>query len=256
MGSTVKVPLGGATYNRKWYMDVNTGTYAAPTWTGVFGVVEFKPKFTPSQENDSDFDHGGAKLSTVSAYEWGVDLKLDRKTKAADATAYDVGQEVLRAASNLLGDSNKVDIRYYEVTSGGPKVQAYRGYVGVVWDDDGGNMEAKSYVSVTLFPKSERTAITHPDAAGVVPVLYSVSPAVGVQAGGTQHVLTGSGFFAAGVAAVASMKLGVTDVPTFSVLNDNQLVFVAPAKAAGPFVIYVTNGTGESVTATVTITVT
>ena len=256
MPATTKVPLGAATLNRKWYLDVNTGTYGAPTWIGVFGVGDFKAGKDPSIEDDSDFDSLGWKSSTVTALGWALETKITRKVTAALATAYDPGQEVLRAASDLMGTGNNVDVRWYEMTAGGPKVEAYRGYATVSWVPDGGSMEALDTVTVTLTGKGARTAITHPDGAAVMPVLYSVVPDVGIQAGGTLHHLHGVGFFAAGVDDVVSMVLGVTNVPTFQTHDNHELSFVAPAKAAGPFVIKVTNAVGQSTTATVTLTIT
>jgi hypothetical protein len=256
MPSTTKVPLGASTLNRKWYLDVNTNTHAAPTWVGVFGVEDLTPALDPSVQPDDDYDSNGWKASTITALGWTLGIKLARKVTTALATAYDPGQEVLRAAAQLMGASNRVEVRWYEMNSGGPKVEAYQGYAAVSWTDDGGSMEANSTVTVTLTGQGSRDVITHPDGAAVVPVLYSVSPAVGIQAGGTLHRLVGAGFFAAGVANVLSMKLGVTNVPTFLAESNNVLHFVAPAKAAGPFVIYVTNTVGESTTVTVTLTIT
>jgi hypothetical protein len=256
MPSTAVVPLGGATYNRKWALDINTGTFVAPTWVRVAGISDFKDAFVPDLIEDGDFDSGGAHSKTVTATDWTLTFKAERKTVDGAQTTYNPGQELLRTTSYLMGGANAVDVRWYEMTASGPKVEAWRGYAVVGWDPDGGDFTAKSTVSVTLSARGARTAITHPDGAAVVPVLYSVTPAVGVQAGGTLHRVMGTGFFAAGVAAVASMKLGVTNVPTFQADSDNELHFVAPAKAAGPFVVYVTNAVGESVTATVTITIT
>ena len=52
MPATTKVPLGGSVLARRWYIDVNTGTHAAPTWVGVFGVEDFKPTIEPSVQDD------------------------------------------------------------------------------------------------------------------------------------------------------------------------------------------------------------
>lgn len=260
MPATAVVPLGPETLNRKWRIDVNDtangGTYAAPVWEGVAGVSDFKDGFTPDLIENGDFDSGGAHSKVVTATDWTNTFKVERKTVLTALTTYNRGQEILRGASNGIGVDNQVDVRWYEMTAGGPKVEAWRGYAVVGWDPDGGDFTAKSTVSVTLSAAGARTAITHPDGAAVVPVLISVSPAVGVQAGGTLHTLRGVGFFAAGVSSVASMKLGVTNVPTFLVRSDNELVFLAPAKTAAVFVIYVTNAVGESITATVVLTIT
>jgi len=254
MPSTARTVLGGGSLARRWWLDVNTNTYAAPTWIAVNGVEDFKYALDPSVQDDSDYDSGGYKSSTITAIGWSLDCKVARKVTVASATVYDPGAEVLRAASMLMGASNRVDVRWYEMTSGGPKVEAYRGYAAVSWSEDGGGMDALAAVSIKLTGQGASTAITHPDGAAVVPVLYSVLPATAATAGGSLHQLTGAGFFNGAVSGVASMKIGVTNVPTFSVLSDSKLVWLSPTKVAGPFVVYVTNQIGESVTATVTVT--
>ena len=256
MTATTVVPLGPSTLIRKWRLDVNTGTQGAPTWAHVAGLTDFKFALDPTMKDDTDLDSSGWKSESSTAMGWAVEAEAERKVQEAAQTQYNPGQEFLRTKSLLIGLGNHVEIRFYEMTSGGPKVEAYRGYAAVSWSEDGGGMDALASVSVTLTGQGQRTAITHPDGAAVVPVLYSVTPAVGVQAGGTMHRLYGAGFFAAGVANVLSMKLGVTDVPKFIALSDSELVFLAPAKTAAAFVIYVTNTVGESATATVTLTIT
>jgi hypothetical protein len=165
MASTTKVPLGPATLNRKWYLDVNTGSYGSPTWTGVFGVTDFKAVKDPNLEDDSDFDSEGWKSSTVTSLAWSLELKIERKVTTALATAYDPGQEALRTFSDLMGTGNNADVRWYEVTAGGPKAEAYRGYATVSWEPDGGDMEALDTVTVKLTGKGKRNTITHPDGA-------------------------------------------------------------------------------------------
>ena len=127
---TTKVPLGAGTVVRKWYVDVNSGIYGAPTWVGIFGVEEFTPALEPTVQDDSDYDSLGYKSSTITALGWTVGMKLARKVTTASSTAYDPGQELLRAAAELMGASNRVDVRWYEMGSAtgvGPKVEAYRG---------------------------------------------------------------------------------------------------------------------------------
>ena len=71
MTATTKVPLGASTLVRKWYLDVNTGSVAIPVWVGVFGLLDFQPVLNPTLQDDSDFDSGGYKSSTVTALEIG-----------------------------------------------------------------------------------------------------------------------------------------------------------------------------------------
>lgn len=260
MPAVTKVPLGASTFVHKWCVDLNDvgngGTFAAPAWVGLFGTNDFVFAIEPSTEDDGDFDSPGWGSETTTSRKWKADTTLLRKTKVLDPFSYDDGQEIARAAGFELGDLNRVDARIYEMTAGGPKVEAYRGYASVQWVPAGGDNKAIEKVKLTLSGSGTLSKITHPDGAAVVPVLRSVSPAVGVQAGGTLHHLFGVGFFAAGVSSVASMVLGVTNVPTYVVENDSELVFLAPAKAAGQFIVKVTNAVGQSITTSVILDIT
>lgn len=154
--------LGPATLNRKWRLEVNTGTDAAPTWTRVYGMTEFQPSSEPTMQDDSDFDSDGYKSEAKTADKWSCSLKVARKTVAAAPTTYDPGQESLRNASNQMGVSNVREIRFYEMEPGGPRIEAYQGKVAVSWSPDGGGMDALDLVSVTLSGRGKRNAITHP----------------------------------------------------------------------------------------------
>lgn len=165
MPATTKVPLGASTTNRKWYLDVDTSLTETPTWTGVFGIQEFKDVIEGTSQDDSDFDGNGWKSETVTANKGSLEFKVGRKVQAASATAYDPGQEKLRAASRLTGVGNRVHVRYYEMEPNGPRVEAYEGYATVKWAPDGGGMDALSTVTVTLSFQGEPKAITHPASA-------------------------------------------------------------------------------------------
>lgn len=254
MPAVTLVPLGADTYVHKWRVDINGGTYAAPTWVGIFARNDFLFNIEPATEDDGDFDSPGWGSEVVTSRKWKGETTLLRKTKVLDPTSYDDGQELARAAGFELGALNRVDVRIYEMTAGGPKVEAYRGFASVQWVPAGGDNKALDKVKLTLSGSGELTKITHPDGAAVIPVLYSVAPATAGTAGGSLHTLRGAGFFAAGVANVLSMKIGITNVPTFVVRSDSELVWLSPAKVAGPFVVYVTNSVGESATTTVTVT--
>ena len=163
MPATTKVPLGTSTTNRKYYLDVNTTPSGAATWVGVFGITDFKNAHDPTLQDDSDFDSAGWKSQTKTAEAWGVEIKLRRAPTAADATAYDPGQEWLRThAIGQMGIANSVYVRYYEMEPGGPRVEAYAGRASVQWSPDGGVMDALSTVSVTLTGQGALTTITHP----------------------------------------------------------------------------------------------
>ena len=119
MPATTKVPLGASTLNRMYYLDVDTTPATSPTWVAVNGVKEFKPVFESDLQDDSDFDSDGYKSSTKTAEEWSLETTLVRKVTAADATAYDPGQEFLRDHSvGKMGSAARVHVRFYEMTEG------------------------------------------------------------------------------------------------------------------------------------------
>lgn len=161
MSATTRVPLGATTTNRKWYVDVETGT-STEEWTGIFGITEFKDALEGTLQDDSDFDGEGWKSQTNTANMWKLELKVKRAVKSNEATAYDPGQEVLRAAAQETGIANSVKVRWYEMEPGGPRVEAYEGFAAVSWSPDGGGMDALSTVTVTLTGQGKRVDIPHP----------------------------------------------------------------------------------------------
>ncbi len=261
MSHVDRTALAATTINRKWFLDVNTNSYAVPTWTPVNGIMEFMGAKEVTLQDDSDMDGVGWKSSTATALAWSLEFKVKRAPTVAVGTAYDTGQEALRTYSDLEGTANKADVRFFEVTASGPIAEAYRGYCVVSWSPDGGGMDATDTVTVTLTGIGARTAITHPDGTAVVPTLLSVSPAVGIQAGGTLHKLIGTGFFLAGVdniVASTGIKLGGsggTAMPYWRTESDNIVYFVAPAITAGTKAVVVYNAVGIS-TVTVNIVIT
>ena len=228
------------------YLDVNTGTTDAPTWTGVFGVTSFKPNLAPTWKDTSDFDSAGDMSSTATARTWGCDFQVERKSTASDPTTYDPGQEALRLRAENIGLLNSIEVRFYEMEPGGPRVEAYQGTVGVEWSPDGGAMSDTDAVSIKLIGQGRRTLITHPDTVASVPVIYSFTPITGPAAGGTLVTVKGSGF--TGTVPVTGVKFATTSATSWSVVDDDTIVATAPAHVAGAVAIVVTNATGPSTT--------
>lgn len=163
MPHPARVVLGASTTTRSWYVDCNTGTTAVPIWTPVGGISDFKPSRDGSMEDDSDFDSGGYQSETKTAEKWGADLKLVRKVTAASSTAYDPGQEFLRAKSEgTFGVANSAEIRYYEMETGGPRIQAYQGRCAVGWSEDGGGMTSLRTATVKMSGQGRLNSIVHP----------------------------------------------------------------------------------------------
>jgi len=158
-----RTALGATTGNRKWFCDVSPdGT----TWTALMGITSFDPDWdNASLQDDSDFDGGGAKSQTKTAFAWSAQATVRRGVTSADATAYDPGQEMVRTtAIGKTGIENSMYIRAYEMEPGGPRVEAYSGRCAVTWKQQGGNMDALSTVQITFTGQGALAQITHPDA--------------------------------------------------------------------------------------------
>ncbi len=76
---------------------------------------------------------------------------------------------------------------------------------------------------------------------GAAPSIASVSPASGPTAGGTSITLSGTGFYAG-----ATVTVGGSLATSVSVPSTTQLACVAPAGAAGPAAVVLTNRDGQS----------
>jgi hypothetical protein len=246
-----RVPLGTSTLNRKWLVDVNTGTIGSPVWVGVFGVTDNKPSWDQTTQDDSDFDSAGQKSQTITAVGWGLQMKLARKTQVLAPTQYDPGQEFLRTKAVQLGSNNIVNCRFYEYDiAGGPQVEAYQGNVTVSWEEDGGGMDALSSITCNLTGVGARTAITHPAAAATpAPTIASVTPTTGGVAGGFEVVAVGTNFTGA-----TALVVGVTTVSAanWQVVDSTRIAFVSPAKTAGTYDVQVTTPGGTSGTSATT----
>lgn len=240
--ATTPVALGATTTNKKWYADVNTGTYAAPIWLGIFGVTDCKPSITQTTQDDGDFQSDGWGSDNVTELKWALELKVRRGVTAANPVAYDPGQEALRLAGGQTGLNNKVDVRWYEMEPGGPRVEAYRGFASVSYSDDGGDRAANSTASITLSGKGKRTSITHPDSVPTpAPAITALVPATGPAAGGTLVQIQGSHF--TGMTAVTFDGTAATNKV---VISDTLIVATAPAHTAATTDVAVTTPAGTS----------
>jgi hypothetical protein len=243
-----RTPLGAATSAGKWFFDLNTATYAAPTWIAVNGVSGFSPKLEPTLQDDSDYDSAGYGSQAKTGLTWSAEITVGRKVTLADATVYDPGQEALRAKAASMATTRIADVRWYEVTPSGPIAEAYRGQAEVSWGQGGGAHNELETVSITLSGRGTREEITHPDYAHVAPVLYSVTPSTGAAAGGVLLHIKGKNFFLAGVAdvdAASDVTLGTHNC-LYHVEDDQNIWAVMPAETQGNSNIVVTNSIGAS----------
>lgn len=242
MSDPVDVPLGTATVVRKWRLEVNTGTDAAPIWTKVYGIQNFQPVLDTTLQDDSDYDSQGYKSSLSTALAWSCVATLVRKTLASDPTSYDPGQEAIRLTGENIGTGNSIGVRFCEM--GSARVEAYQGKAAVSWAPAGGAMDALDTVQVTLTGQGRRIPIAHPyPATPVPPAITSLSPtSTGIAGGGVIEV-NGSGFTGATAVTVNGSPLAAA---AWRVISDSLIVFDAPAHAAGAGSVTVTTPSGTS----------
>lgn len=244
MPATTKTPLGATTLNRDWYLDVDsTPSSDTATWVPVLGITNFVPSpDNAGLQDDSDFDSGGFGSQNKTTTAWSATAMLIRKVTAADATAYDAGQELLRAASiGKVGAGAVVHIRYYEMTEDGPRVEAYSGTAVVQWAPQGGDTTADNMVQVTLTGRGELAPISHPDSGSAVPTISSVTPDTLATAGGDAVVIKGNHF-----KGTTGVTFGGDAATDFQVVSDGLIAATSPAHAAGAVVVVVTNAAGAS----------
>lgn len=157
--------LGASTVVRKWIFEVNTTPSASATWAMIGAVTNsvFKPD-AANLEDDSDMQSGGAGSQTKTAGSASIALTVSRKPLAATPTAYDIGQEFLRAHGiGKYGVDNSVKMRICEYTpGGGPRIEAYTGSFACEWDPQGGGNTALDLVGINLAGQGFCAPITHP----------------------------------------------------------------------------------------------
>lgn len=248
MPATARVPLGASTLNRKWWADVNTGTSGSPVWTPINGITDFKDSLDPQTQDDSDFDSNGWGSKTKTGNNWSLDLKVARKTTRSDPTMYDPGQEFLRLKAVENGGANTVEIRWYEMSVGGPRAEAHQGLAAVSYSPDGGDQNALGMASLTLDGQGQRFDISHPDTAAVAAptvtsVLYSTGTTVAA-AGGGLVIISGTNFGTVTIVTVFGNVVPVADWE--KVPNADAISIKVPAHAAGTGNITVTNPGGTS----------
>jgi hypothetical protein len=223
---------------RRFRWDINTGTEEVPVWSQVPGVIEFNPAVTPTDQDDFDYDTDGWKGSTRTMRMWGLEAKISYKQDDATFVA-NATHTFLRAASNAIGASGVVHMRWYDRNGAD---EAYEGHGLITWAPDGGDAEQLNQVSITVAPSSTDpvlTSITNPLNTAPVPIISSLSPATGAAAGGDLVIITGAYFTGA-----TDVDFGVTAADDFEVISANKIAVVTPAVAASTVDVVVTTPNG------------
>jgi hypothetical protein len=114
--------------------------------------------------------------------------------------------------------------------------------VSITFTGTTGRVEVVGSADVRFRVDRQIVRLTAATFVGSAPSLASVTPDLSDPAGGTSHVLAGTGF-----TGTSSVSVGGTNVPTFAVDSDSQITFTMPARAIGANLsVVVTNPSGSN----------
>lgn len=236
---------------RKWRWQLNLGSVAVPVWTTVTGLEGFTLTFTPVIQEDDDYEADGWQGDEVTALKWGISATVKHKGDI-DTVQPNAAHERLRQASLFLTYPTKkiLPMRAYD-RFGGPEAYELTGYVNRT--PSGGGMTDLEKVGYEIGPHSsspQAVPITNPiTGPAPVPIVASVSPASGDDAGGTNVFITGANF--TGVTTVTFDGAPATEVQLVPGTNGTIIAATTPAGIAGTADVVVTTpagpGTGTAV---------
>lgn len=237
MATTAPSRITDLAYNYR--LDVNTAADPSTNYAEVIGKEEAKLIIDPETTPDRTYEDNGAMREEVIGYSWRVELKLKNSLNAAGTSRNTVHAFMRTKFLQLLTQmaaQSEFGIRWYH--KDGITDEAFEGRVYVkAFPNDGG--QGQDTISVVLMGQGTITPITNP-AASQVPVVTSVVPATGAQAGGEPINVYGTHFTAA-----TDVDFGA-DAADYVIVGDNHIVAVAPAHAAGTVQVKVTTGAGVS----------
>jgi len=218
---------------RKYQLQVSVDN---ATWLNVKGVDDLNPSENPTIVGADTYDTNG-----VNAFEKTmIGPKIVAKfLRPVNGGVYDPGQELIRATRFQFGASARIYFRWFDKNGA---ADAYGGYGLVEWEPSKTGVADVEEITVTFTADGTFASITNPYSVAVVPVITSITPS-GIGAGGAVTIF---GSFFTGVVATTGVKFNGTNATSFSFINDNQIIAVLPAGAAGTTPVIVTNATGAS----------
>lgn len=143
---------------RRWRLEVNMGTSAAPNFQLCPAVTNFNWVPAPTIQDSSTYDDGGWSDSTKTAMGWTVDSTFNRRS-TPDSTAFSTVHEKIRAAALAFGAASEIEIRWMD-RDGLP--EAYQGICLATWAPAGGDRTALDAVKVTFTGKGVLNQIVNP----------------------------------------------------------------------------------------------
>lgn len=260
MSAPVLNSAGDSTPGRLGCVDINLTfplNTGAPVWTPIQYIQSsnFQPD-DPAMVDATVFGDGGYSGQDKLGAAWSLGLTLSHMiVPGSTPPIYDPTHDFLELHGvAVFGAANRVQLRMYDFDVNDPtgaltpRGQAYMGFANYNWPAFGDIAQADARkVALTFMGKGKLNKITHPfPVAAAVPVIYSVTPLPLLAAGGTVLRVLGSGFTGLTALTIAGNTVASGNR---TVVNDSELIAVAPAHAAGTGLpIVATNATGASTT--------
>jgi hypothetical protein len=227
---------------RRLRVDIDTGTYPAVNYEELLGKRELNPIIEGRMEDDENYEDDGWGRDATTGGNWRLELKISHSVTADGVTVNPV-HAFLRtkhlAAITQGVAAGEFGVRWYD-DAGRTTGQEFEGRCYVqTWSRDGNAPANLEVVTVVLRGQGPVAPITNPNAS-LTPVVTGLSPATGDEAGGKPVQIFGTHFTAA-----TDVDFGA-NAADFVVINDSQIVAVAPAGSAGTVQVKVTTSAGAS----------
>lgn len=223
---------------RRFRVDIDMGTHPTEDWQQLYGIEELKPIFEQRMEGDEGYDDDGGNRDAITGSAERLEITLKRRRDAAGNwnTVHEYLRLKSRAANSITGE---IHVRWYDREGRG---EAYEARAIVTWTPNGGNGGARDTIALVIRVQGRAEEITNP-LANPDPVVTSLTPATGDEAGGEQILLRG-----ANLGGATDVDFGANAATSFVVIDDTRIVAVAPAGTAGTVQVTVTTPEGTSST--------
>lgn len=242
-----QVPLPAGTTLGKSFeygVDINLGTYGAPSWQPVRRMSGFQPTDTPVTQDAQTYDDQGSPNSDVTS--WGFGHAFNVQVNRSLTTGLylpEVEALLARTRPSAVAELATIDYRWYHKPAVGTPnpTDAGRGLATVAKSRQntgpGGEIEVFGF---TLSGKGSYEEIENPFTGwgATAPLVAAVSP--DAAGDGDLITITGSGLLGATAVTIDG------DPVEFLAINAATVVATVPVGDAGPVPIIVTTPGGSS----------
>ncbi|PRB01750.1 phage tail tube protein [Microbacterium sp. MYb64] len=222
-------------FARRFKVDVSADNI---TWISLKGIEDLAPSENATLQPADTYDTNGFNSFEKTMTGGKLVAKVLRPTTAGVPS--DPGQELARATRFQFSTAARLYVRWYDRNGG---TEALTMLALVDWNQSKSGVADLDEVTITFTADGAITTIANPFAAPAIPVLTAFSPVTGASVG-TMLTIIGTGF--TGTVGAAGVKVGATNVTSYIVQSDSQIVAIVPAGSAGATTVTVTNPVGAS----------